>query len=104
MFSRTVLRPLQSNSRRLAAASYTTAPRGQAASHTTDSYAKEVDSTPAADPTVHRVDPSSENVQKPHEPPSGRYSETGVDAGVKNAQGKQEQKAGQKAPTSGNRA
>ncbi|KAJ7177233.1 hypothetical protein C8R43DRAFT_1118241 [Mycena crocata] len=57
-------------------------------SHTTDSYSKEVDSSPAADSKIHRVDPSSENVQKPHEPPSGRWSAAGVEAGVDNAQGK----------------
>ncbi|KAF8179370.1 hypothetical protein K438DRAFT_1938516 [Mycena galopus ATCC 62051] len=58
--------------------------------HSTQSYTKEVDSTPAADPSIHRVDPSSENVQKPHEAPSGPWSATGVDAGVKNAQGKKD--------------
>ncbi|KAF9481050.1 hypothetical protein BDN70DRAFT_831660 [Pholiota conissans] len=45
--------------------------------HTSDTYAKEVDSTPAADNTVHRVDPDSDRVQKPYEPPSG-YSRAGV--------------------------
>ncbi|KAJ6537391.1 hypothetical protein DFH09DRAFT_1042478 [Mycena vulgaris] len=86
MFSRSLLRPLRSQSRRLAAPGYSSA---STRSHTTDSYSKDVDSTPAADSKVHRVDPSSENVQKPHEPPSGRWSATGVDAGVTNAQGKQ---------------
>ncbi|KAF7289227.1 hypothetical protein MIND_01384000 [Mycena indigotica] len=62
------------------------------ASHTTDTYTKEVDSTPATDPKVHRVDPSSERVQKPYEAPSNPYSQTGVEAGVKNAQGKPETK------------
>ncbi|KAJ7138349.1 hypothetical protein C8R44DRAFT_848176 [Mycena epipterygia] len=61
-------------------------------SHTSDSYSKDVDSSPSADSKIHRVDPSSENVQKPHEPPSGPWSATGVDAGVKNAQGKAEGK------------
>ncbi|KAJ6623659.1 hypothetical protein B0H10DRAFT_2009090 [Mycena sp. CBHHK59/15] len=88
MFSRSLLRPLLAQSRRLAPASYST-PAAPAAprSHTTDTYSKEVDSTPAPDPKIHRVDPSSENVQKPHEPPSGPWSATGVEAGVKNAQG-----------------
>lgn len=45
--------------------------------HTTDSYAKEVDESPAADAKVHRVDPDSDRVQKPYEPPSG-YSRSGV--------------------------
>ncbi|KAJ7176228.1 hypothetical protein C8R43DRAFT_556077 [Mycena crocata] len=57
-------------------------------SHTTDTYSKDVDSSPAADSKIHRVDPSSENVQKPHEPPSGKWSAAGVEAGVDNAQGK----------------
>lgn len=45
--------------------------------HTSDTYSKEVDATPPSDHTVHRVDPDSDNVQKPHEPPSG-YSRAGV--------------------------
>lgn len=45
--------------------------------HTTDTYQKEVDTTPPADNTVHRVDPDSDRVQKPHEAPSG-YSRAGV--------------------------
>ncbi|KAJ7776000.1 hypothetical protein DFH07DRAFT_73678 [Mycena maculata] len=97
MFSRSLLRPIQSHSRRLTAASYSTA--AKPGSHTTDSYSKEYDSSPAADSKIHRVDPSSENVQKPHEPPSGPWSQTGVDAGVKNAQGKKtegEKKTGMK--------
>ncbi|KAF7375408.1 hypothetical protein MSAN_00428400 [Mycena sanguinolenta] len=87
MFSRSLLRPIHSSSRRLAVPSYTSIASRK---HTTDSYTKEVDSTPAADSKIHRVDPSSENVQKPHEAPSGPYSATGVDAGVKNAQGKRD--------------
>ncbi|KAJ7908959.1 hypothetical protein B0H13DRAFT_1715082 [Mycena leptocephala] len=86
MFSRSLLRPLPPVARRFLPSYASTALR----SHTTDSYTKEVDSTPAADPQIHRVDPSSENVQKPHEAPSGPWSATGVDAGVKNAQGKQD--------------
>jgi hypothetical protein len=45
--------------------------------HTSDTYSKEVDATPPSDHTVHRLDPESDNVQKPHEPPSG-YSRAGV--------------------------
>ncbi|KAJ7612197.1 hypothetical protein FB45DRAFT_940081 [Roridomyces roridus] len=89
MFSRSLLRPTSLVSRRLGATSYS-ATAAQRSSHTSDSYSKEVDSSPASDSTIHRVDPSSENVQKPHEPPSGRWSATGVDAGVKHAQGKGE--------------
>ncbi|KAJ8086087.1 hypothetical protein PM082_004906 [Marasmius tenuissimus] len=47
--------------------------------HTTDSYSKDVDSTPPDDSKIHRVDPGSENVQKPHEPPSGKWSKTGAE-------------------------
>lgn len=46
--------------------------------HTTDSYAKDIDDTPAPDHQVHRIDPSSENVQKPYEAPSGEWSRAGV--------------------------
>ncbi|TFK33482.1 hypothetical protein BDQ12DRAFT_409005 [Crucibulum laeve] len=46
--------------------------------HTTDTYAKDVDATPPPDSSVHRVDPDSENVQKPHEPPSGEWSRAGT--------------------------
>ncbi|KIM37754.1 hypothetical protein M413DRAFT_448270 [Hebeloma cylindrosporum] len=45
--------------------------------HTTDSYSKDVDSTPAPDPAVHRIDPDSDRVQKPYEPPSGEWSRAG---------------------------
>ncbi|KAG7096583.1 hypothetical protein E1B28_004002 [Marasmius oreades] len=48
--------------------------------HTSESYNKDVDVTPPDDSSIHRVDPGSGNVQKPHEPPAGKYSETGVDA------------------------
>jgi hypothetical protein len=42
--------------------------------HNPDSYNKDIDSTPPADATVHRVDPTSEVVQKPYEAPSGPWS------------------------------
>ncbi|KAJ7268172.1 hypothetical protein B0H12DRAFT_1320704 [Mycena haematopus] len=87
MFPRSLLRPIQSSSRRLTVPAHSSIASRK---HTTDSYTKEVDSTPAADSKIHRVDPSSENVQKPHEPPSGPWSETGVEAGVKNAHGKKD--------------
>ena len=48
--------------------------------HTPDTYSKEVDATPPSDHTVHRLDPESDNVQKPHEPPSG-YSRAVVKTG-----------------------
>lgn len=47
--------------------------------HTTDSYTKDVDSTPPHDSAVHRVDPDSDRVQKPYEPPSGEWSRAGVE-------------------------
>ncbi|KAF9452996.1 hypothetical protein P691DRAFT_720412 [Macrolepiota fuliginosa MF-IS2] len=46
--------------------------------HTTDSYAKDVDTTPASDHLIHRVDASSEVVQKPYEAPAGEWSRVGV--------------------------
>ena len=46
--------------------------------HTPDSYSKEVDHTPPSDAKVHRVDPDSDRVQKPHEAPSGEWSRAGV--------------------------
>lgn len=49
--------------------------------HTPDSYAKDVDYTPPPDHRIYRVDPLSENVQKPFEAPSGDFSRTGAAAG-----------------------
>ncbi|KAG6887817.1 hypothetical protein C0995_012467 [Termitomyces sp. Mi166 len=50
-----------------------------AAKHTADSYTKDdIDPTPPSDSSVYRVDASSENVQKPHEAPSGPWSRAGV--------------------------
>jgi hypothetical protein len=37
-------------------------------SHNTDSYNKDVDSTPPQDSKIHRVDASSDAAHKPHEP------------------------------------
>jgi hypothetical protein len=48
--------------------------------HTPDSYSKEVDYAPPKDEKIHRVDPESELVQKPHESPSGEWSRAGVKA------------------------
>jgi hypothetical protein len=47
-------------------------------SHSPDSYNKDIDSTPASDSTIHRVDPTSDSVQKPHEAPSGEWSRAGT--------------------------
>lgn len=49
----------------------------QNSNHTPDSYSKEVDYTPPHDEKIHRVDPDSDRVQKPHEPLSG-WSRAGV--------------------------
>jgi hypothetical protein len=46
--------------------------------HGPDSYNKDIDSTPPPDSTIHRVDPNSESVQKPHEAPSGEWSRAGT--------------------------
>ncbi|KAJ3575820.1 hypothetical protein NP233_g839 [Leucocoprinus birnbaumii] len=54
---------------------------GQSASnvqHTSDTYAKDVDSSPAADNQVYRIDELNDNVQKPYEAPSGDFSRTGA--------------------------
>ena len=46
--------------------------------HSAESYFKEVDSSPPADSSTYQVDASSEAVQRPHTPPSGKYSQAGV--------------------------
>jgi len=45
--------------------------------HTPDTYSKEVDTTPI-DKTVNRLDPDSDSVQRPDEPPSGPWSRAGA--------------------------
>jgi len=45
--------------------------------HSTESYSKEVDSSPPADTSTYLVD-DSDKVQRPHHPPSGAYSRAGV--------------------------
>lgn len=85
MLSRVLFHPAHSARRLHAAAAHYSA-GAKSTSHTTNSYSKDVDST-AADPKVPRVDPSSEMVQKPHEPPSGPFSATGVEAGLKTRRG-----------------
>ncbi|KAF7319199.1 hypothetical protein HMN09_00256600 [Mycena chlorophos] len=90
MFSRALVRT-SAPIRRLASTASAAKP-ASSASHTADSYSKDVDSSPAPDSKVHRVDPNSQTVQRPHDPPSNAYSQTGVEAGVKHAQGKPEGK------------
>ncbi|KIK36052.1 hypothetical protein CY34DRAFT_811633 [Suillus luteus UH-Slu-Lm8-n1] len=46
--------------------------------HNAESYFKDVDETAPSDPTIHRVDATSEAVQRPYEPPSGEWSQAGV--------------------------
>lgn len=46
--------------------------------HSADDYFKDVDTNPPADSTMHRVDSGSENAQRPHEPPSGKWSKAGT--------------------------
>ncbi|KAH9049621.1 hypothetical protein EDB84DRAFT_1452313 [Lactarius hengduanensis] len=46
--------------------------------HSAESYFKEVDSSPPADDSTYQVDGSSDKVQRPHEPPSGKFSQAGV--------------------------
>lgn len=46
--------------------------------HSAESYFKEVDSSPPADSSTYQVDASSDAVQRPHTPPSGKYSRAGV--------------------------
>ncbi|KAI0068530.1 hypothetical protein BV25DRAFT_1817380 [Artomyces pyxidatus] len=53
-------------------------PKSGEADHTAESYFKDVDSVPPEDSTVHRVDSSSDAVQRPYEPPSGEWSQAGV--------------------------
>ncbi|KAL0950411.1 hypothetical protein HGRIS_010368 [Hohenbuehelia grisea] len=51
-------------------------------SHSTDTYAKDVDSAPPPDEKMHRVDPNSENAQKPYEAPSGQWSQASTKHGA----------------------
>ena len=46
--------------------------------HSAESYFKEVDSSPPADSSTYQVDTFSDAVQRPHTPPSGKYSQVGV--------------------------
>jgi hypothetical protein len=46
--------------------------------HSAESYFKEVDSSPPADSSTYQVDAASDAVQRPHTPPSGKYSQAGV--------------------------
>jgi len=52
---------------------------GTQPNHTPDTYSKEVDTTPASDKKVNRIDPDTDAVQRPYEPPSGPWSQAGVE-------------------------
>jgi hypothetical protein len=58
--------------------------------HSADSYFKDIDSEPPKDSTVHRVDSSSDTVQRPYEPPAGDFSKAGVDAAFKHKNAEKE--------------
>jgi hypothetical protein len=62
------------------ASTHSTPPQtnSQGADHSAESYSKEVDSSPPADSATYQVDDSSDKVQRPHKPPSGKYSQAGV--------------------------
>ncbi|KAH9060991.1 hypothetical protein EDB87DRAFT_1613129 [Lactarius vividus] len=57
---------------------FSTSPSLAQGSHSAESYFKEVDSSPPADASTYQVDGSSDKVQRPHEPPSGKFSQAGV--------------------------
>ena len=46
--------------------------------HSADNYSKDVDVNPPDDPSIYRVDSSSDSSQKPYEPPSGKWSQAGI--------------------------
>ncbi|KIJ69679.1 hypothetical protein HYDPIDRAFT_104271 [Hydnomerulius pinastri MD-312] len=46
--------------------------------HSADNYFKDVDESPPQDPSIHRIDAASEAAQRPHEPPSGQWSQAGM--------------------------
>ncbi|KAI0254870.1 hypothetical protein BJV78DRAFT_1120440 [Lactifluus subvellereus] len=67
-------------SARLFSGTHPTSPKtsSQGADHSAESYLKEVDSSPPTDSSTYQVDDSSDTVQRPHKPPSGKYSQAGV--------------------------
>lgn len=42
--------------------------------HTTETYFKDVDTRPPADPKTHQVDANASDIQRPHEPPKGTHA------------------------------
>ncbi|KAF9523689.1 hypothetical protein CPB83DRAFT_862485 [Crepidotus variabilis] len=67
--------PATINNRRLISTTQGVLSQGK---HSPDTYSKEADSSPASDKTINKLDPESEAVQRPHDPPSGEYSRAGV--------------------------
>jgi hypothetical protein len=77
------INPTITSARRFAS-THSTSPQTNSgvAGHSAESYSKEVDSTPPADSSTYQVDEFSDQVQRPHQPPSGKFSQTGATAGV----------------------
>ncbi|KAG1729594.1 hypothetical protein EDD22DRAFT_929221 [Suillus occidentalis] len=69
-------RPLHTSTRLLRPQS--SSELGTSKPHNADTYFKDVDETAPSDPTIHRVDATSEAVQRPYEAPSGEWSQAGV--------------------------
>jgi hypothetical protein len=46
--------------------------------HTAESYFKDIDESPPPDPKIHRVDHDHVDVQRPHDHPSGQWSQAGT--------------------------
>ena len=65
-------------SARRSSTKFSTSPSLAQKGHSAESYFKEVDSSPPADASTYQVDDSSDKVQRPHQPPSGNFSEAGV--------------------------
>ncbi|KAI0307011.1 hypothetical protein B0F90DRAFT_1684376 [Multifurca ochricompacta] len=53
---------------------------GSGVKHSAESYFKEADSSPPADSSTYQVDGSSDRIQRPHEAPSGKFSQAGVES------------------------
>jgi hypothetical protein len=70
--------------------------------HTSDSYSKDVDASPPPDPTIHIVDSAQipAEVQRPHEPPAGQFSQTGAKAALNSVAGNEKLQHGGRQETS----
>ncbi|KAF9022664.1 hypothetical protein BDZ89DRAFT_1070488 [Hymenopellis radicata] len=66
--------------------------------HSSDSYSKEVDSTPPPDSKIHRVDPEASTSQKPYEMPAGEWSEVGAKSAMQSAYATMDKKEPYTAP------